>query len=106
MASGSDIERRDGMATELGKSEIKRLAQLGALARLEQLEVERRAILRAFPGLSVPVGRPAEAAKGEVETAKAPVKKRGRKRRKMSAAERKAISERMKKFWAARKQQA
>ena len=37
------------MATQLSNEELKRLARLGAAARLAQIEDERRAILRAFP---------------------------------------------------------
>jgi hypothetical protein len=88
------------MAKQLSDDELKRLAKLGAHARLEQLEVERRAILRAFPGLAAAKPAAAEAR----ATAQAPSKKT-RKRRKMTVAERKASSERMKKIWAARKQQ-
>ncbi len=92
------------MAKELGQVELKRLARLGAAARLEQLEAERRAILRAFPGLSLPAARGGDATQSSGQPAAAP-KKKARKRRKMTAAEKKAVSERMKKFWAARKQQ-
>jgi hypothetical protein len=94
------------MASELSKAELTRLARLGAQARLEQLDEERRAILRAFPGLSLAVGRPGAAGAARAKGAEAPPKKKARKRRKMTAAEKKAVSERMKKFWAARKQQA
>jgi len=92
------------MAKELSQVELKRLARLGAVARLEQLEAERRAILRAFPGISLGAARGGEAAKGPGAPAAAP-KKKARKRRKMTAAEKKATSDRMKKYWAARKQQ-
>jgi hypothetical protein len=87
------------MASELSKAELNRLARLGAQARLEQIDAERRAILRMFPGLSLAGGRQVEAKASE-----AAPKKKGRKRRKMTAAEKKAVSDRMKKFWAARKQ--
>jgi hypothetical protein len=88
------------MATELTQVELKRLARLGAQARLDQIEAERRAILRAFPGLSLQAP-----AAGGARAAQAAPKKKGRKRRKMTAEERKAVSDRMKKFWAGRKQQ-
>jgi hypothetical protein len=90
------------MAKELSQVELKRLARLGAEARLEQLEAERRAILRAFPGLSLAAARQGQAG----PAAGAAPKKKARKRRKMTAAEKKAVSDRMKKFWAARRQQA
>ena len=93
------------MAKELNQVELKRLARLGAQARLEQLEAERRAILRTFPGLSFAAAREGQAAPAAGKAGPAP-KKKARKRRKMTAAEKKAVSDRMKKFWAARKQQA
>ncbi len=92
------------MANQLSNEELKRLARLGALARLQQLDDERRAILRAFPGLLTPASRPV-AASGDADGAAAAAPKHAaRKRRKMSAEEKKAASERMKKYWAARKQ--
>jgi hypothetical protein len=85
------------MARELSNDELKRLARLGAAARLEQLEAERQAILRAFPGLTA--GAPPPPAAG----AAAP-KKKARKRRRMTAEEKEAASERMKQYWATKKQ--
>jgi hypothetical protein len=92
------------MAHELSNDELKRLARLGAVARLEQLEAERQAILRAFPGLAAGGRqRPAAPAVPGEPPAGAP-KKKTRKRRPMTAEQKKAASERMKKYWAARKQ--
>ena len=74
---------------ELNRKELERL---GAQARLDQLQSEIAAIRRAFPGLGR--GRPPAAA-GEAP---------GRRRRsRMSAAARRAVSVRMKKYWAARR---
>ncbi len=89
------------MAKELSKDVLNRLARLGAQARLDELEAERRAILKAFPDLSG--GRKA----GAVKEPPAPATKRAKKVRKtrnVSVAARKAASERMKQYWAARKQ--
>jgi hypothetical protein len=61
------------------------LARLGAPERLRQLESERRAILRLVPTLDGASERP---------------------RRRMSAAARKAVSKRMRKYWAARRKGA
>jgi hypothetical protein len=91
------------MAKKLSQAELHRLARLGAHARLEQIEAERRAILRAFPGLALVAAREGQAGPAAEKAGSAP-KKKARKRRKMTAAEKKAVSERMKKFWAARKQ--
>ncbi len=77
---------------------MKRLARLGARARLDELEAERRAIMRAFPGVARPRGGEAPGPDGEDKP------KRARKRRpKMTAAQRKAQSDRMKKLWAERR---
>jgi hypothetical protein len=82
---------------------VHRLAKLGAQARLEQIEGERRAILNMFPDLAPArrgrrPGRPAAAPESRAAAAK-PARKRSR----MSAAARKAVSERMKKYWADRR---
>lgn len=91
------------MATQLSKAELNRLARLGAQARLEQIDAERRALLRMFPGLALTAGRQVQ---GEAKPPEAAPKKKARKRRrKMTAAEKKVASERMKKIWAVRKQQ-
>jgi hypothetical protein len=72
---------------DLSRELLQRLARAGAQARLEELRAEEAAIHRAFPGL---------AAKPRAATA-------GRRRSRMSAAARKAVSERMKKYWAERR---
>ncbi len=93
------------MANELSKEQLHRLARLGARARLAELETERRAILRAFPDL----GAAARAAVGAESLALpsgdgAPaVSVKKPRRRKMTDAQRKAMSERMRQRWAERK---
>ena len=77
----------------MDRSELLRLAQLGAQARLNTLKSEIQEIYRQFPGL--------RSGRGVQATGSAPGR-RGR-RRKMSAAERKAVSERMTRYWAARR---
>ena len=84
------------MAEQLGRKEIQHYSRLGAEARLAALELEREAILRSFPDLA---GR--RNARGASAGARA-----GRARRRpshMSAAARKAVSVRMKKYWASRR---
>jgi hypothetical protein len=93
----------------LKQDELRRLARLGAVARIEQLRQEEAAIRAEFPELfgrgrqggSQPSasrrGRPNGAA------ASATSSTRGRGRRTMSAAQRKAVSERMRKYWADRR---
>ena len=77
----------------LNTEQLRRLARLGAIARLEQLKQEEADIRAEFPEL---FGRGRRA--GAAETAKP-----GRRRRRMSSAARKAVSERMRKYWAERR---
>lgn len=65
------------------------LAKLGARARLLELEKERQAILRSFPG---------------IEKA-ADVPEPPRRNYRMSARTRKAVSQRMKRYWAERRKE-
>jgi len=74
---------------DLSREQLQRLARLGAQSRIDELEREIAAIRQAFPG----VGRTASGG--------APVRKR--KRSRMSPAARRAVSERMKKYWAERR---
>ena len=75
--------------------DIRRLAFIGAQARLTELDAERQAILRAFPELSRSngVAAPAKASSDSVRSAR-------RRRRKMSAEGRKRIAEAAKRRWA------
>lgn len=94
------------MAHELSKDDLRRFARLGAMRRLEDIRREEAAIRSAFPELfegaaprrAAAPAAPARAAKGAKKAAKA-----GRKRSNMSPAMRKAVSERMKKYWAGRR---
>ena len=80
----------------LNQEQLRRLARLGAVARLEQLREEETAIRAEFPELFG--GRRANArAAGKDSEPKA------RRRRAMSAAQRKEVSERMRKYWAERR---
>jgi hypothetical protein len=79
--------------------DFRSFAEAGARTRLQELRDEADRILRAFPDLAAGAtgaraGQPA--AKGEA----APT---GR-RRVMSAAERKSVSERMRRYWASRRE--
>jgi hypothetical protein len=82
----------------MDRSELLRLARLGAVARLTEIEQERQAILRQFPNLRGG-GRGTGEATGQVAA-----NGRRRRSREMSAARRKAVSERMRKYWAARRE--
>jgi hypothetical protein len=86
---------------------MRRLARLGAERRLEELRQEEAAIRAAFPELGGGTSR----RRGGRATAPAPGagaqagagKVRRRRRYKMSAAQKKAVSDRMRKYWAARR---
>ena len=80
----------------LNQEQLRRLARLGAMARLEQLRQEEAAIRGEFPEL-FGRGRQAQARDGQVS------RRPRRRRRAMSAAARKAVSVRMRKYWADRR---
>jgi hypothetical protein len=83
----------------LKPEDLRRLARLGAVARLEQLRAEEAAIRAEFPEL---FGRGRQQQKSPAGAAQAAPARR-RRRPKMSAAARKAVSERMRKYWAERR---
>lgn len=73
---------------------MRRLARLGAMKRLEELQREESSIRAAFPELFRGGSRPVSASAGAT---------RVRKAYKMSAEAKRAVSERMKKYWAERR---
>jgi hypothetical protein len=91
----------------LAQFDLKSYARHGAKARLRELAEEARQILKVFPDLSASVDEDELPVnfilrKGARNAASGtPVRRR---RRKMTAAERKAVGARMKKYWAARRQ--
>jgi hypothetical protein len=80
----------------LSQEQLRRLARLGAMARLEQLRQEEAAIRGEFPEL---FGRGRQAQAGDSGVKRG----RPRRRRAMSAAARRAVSVRMRKYWAERR---
>lgn len=80
--------------TRLADSELRRLARVGAEVRLGELRAEVAAIERTFPEL----GRAAGGTRNDLTPR--PTRK---KRRQMTAAQKQAISERMRRYWADRK---
>ncbi len=85
--------------------ELKQLARVGAAARIKELETEIASLRRAFPSLGSGQERTALASSGPAPSKpgrKAKTARRGR-RSPMSAAERKAVSIRMQKYWAERR---
>jgi hypothetical protein len=90
-------------------SQLQEFARIGAAARIKELQAEIASIRRDFPALTAADGksispssfrkRPGRPAASLAEKVAAPRKRR----RKMSAAARKKISEAQKKRWAAQK---
>ena len=79
---------------KIASAELRRLAVVGARARLQELQGEIAALVSAFPEIGRAGARPGVTA----------IKRRkpGRKTP-MTAAERKEVSERMKRYWAGRR---
>ncbi len=96
------LHQEEHVPADLKQEVLRNLAKLGAQARLEQIEMERRAILATFPELGGGGRRPGRPARSEQAT-EAPAKRRRRRRRTMNAAQRKEVSERMRKYWAERR---
>jgi hypothetical protein len=86
----------------LDQEQLRRLARLGAVARLEQLRAEEEGIRREFPELFGGTARGRRGRKAAAEAPEAPARRR-RRRKPMSASARKAVSERMRKYWADRR---
>jgi len=80
------------------RAELREFALAGAQARLQAISEERAAIIRVFPDLRTQSTRRAASLDGAP-----PIVQKGRKRRTMSAAERKAVGKRMKAYWAKRR---
>jgi hypothetical protein len=94
------------VAHELSKDDMRRFARLGAMRRLEDIRKEEAAIRAAFPELfsgARPAARGTKAASAAAAPGKAAAPKKAKKRSTMSPAMRKAVSERMKKYWAGRR---
>jgi hypothetical protein len=83
------------VAKDLSRDDMRRFARLGAMRRLEELRREEGAIRAAFPELFRKGTRPMEVT-GETVT-------RVRKPYRMSPEAKRAVSERMKKYWAERR---
>jgi len=82
---------------DLSRDELRQLARMGAKSRLDEIRREEASIRRAFPELFR--GRQAAADGASAGTRGG----RRRRRSRMSAEARKAVSDRMKKYWAARR---
>jgi hypothetical protein len=82
------------VAKKIGDSTLREFALVGARARFASLQAELASLVATFPEL--------EKARGTTLGVAAPGSKRGRKKP-MTAAERKAVSERMRKYWSERR---
>jgi hypothetical protein len=91
------------MPNTLSRVEVKRLALIGAQSRLDALNAEISSIVRAFPELSRGRATATATAVGN----DTPRKGRGSRKRNwnMSDAQKRAVSERMKKYWASRRKE-
>ena len=87
------MAKQSGLTNE----RLRQLARAGAETLLKQLRAEIIAIERTFPELALPARR------RQVKQAVASARKRGGI---MSTAARKAVSERMRKYWAERRKAA
>jgi hypothetical protein len=88
------------MARQQPDLDLRPYAVVGAEARLLQITQEAAAIYRAFPELRGRQGQLSRATPSDGNTSPGGARRR---RSKMSAAQRKAVSERMKKYWAGRR---
>jgi hypothetical protein len=96
------------VATVLTREELRRLARMGALRRLEEIRQEEAAIRAAFPDLrdagTTRIGRRRGRPPGSSAATSADGRSRPRRqRRKMTTAQKRAVSVRMKKYWAERR---
>ena len=88
----------------LAKFDLKQYARRGAEARVSELTAELDSIFSAFPDLRRGRGRGRVAVSGGIASDGAP--RRRRRRKPMSASQKRAVSIRMKKYWADRRKAA
>ena len=100
------IQKR-GLLVAKHSSHVLEMARKGAEHRLDELKAEIASLIKTFPHLAARQGRRlARGSAGLAAAAKDTLKMAARSRRKrsrMSAAARKAVSARMKKYWAAKR---
>jgi hypothetical protein len=82
---------------DLTREELRHYAAVGAQARIQELQAELTKLQTLFPSNGDGNGA------GAMATSPAPQAARQSRKRHMSAAARKAVSARMKKFWAERR---
>ena len=79
----------------MAKFNLRQYAVHGARARASELEAELKEIYKVFPEL--------RGTKGRAAASEAGGRRRRRRRSNMTAAQRKAVSDRMKKYWTGRR---
>lgn len=90
--------------TSLTDTTLRELAVLGARARLTELAEERNQLLTAFPDLVVSaVAAPAERIVPTTHPKSTVGRSRFGRKTPMTSAERKAVGDRMRKYWASRR---
>ena len=87
----------------IARAELLRLARSGAVARLKELNAELDSIYSVFPDLEEGAAPAKASAPAKAPAAKAAARSGGQANRAWSAAARKAVSERMKRYWAGRR---
>jgi hypothetical protein len=91
------------MTSHASSLDIRTYALAGAQAQLNQLNEEREQIRRLFPELRNGAAKGRSTRRVGADADAPPSTSRLRSRRTMSAAQRKAVGERMKKYWASRR---
>jgi hypothetical protein len=86
----------------ISRDELLRLAREGARARVDELSAELESIYATFPDLKTAAGKSTSVKTRRTSTGA----RQGAITRAWSDADRKAVSERMKKYWAARRKSA
>ena len=90
----------------MSKFNLKSYARRGAEARLRELAEEAKLLLKVFPDLRASFDEDELPVNFILKRGARRAARGGRKRSKMSAAQRKAVSARMKKYWAERRKVA
>jgi hypothetical protein len=102
LLTAATFDYHPGMAKH--SSHILEMARKGAEHRYDELTAEIAALVKHFPHLAARTNRQLSQAVSRSRAAlEAEAPKARRRVRKMSAAARKAVSQRMKKYWAARR---
>jgi hypothetical protein len=84
------------------RQELRELAITGAQAKIKELDAQRMALLREFPELNSS-SQPASRRRTKAAKATLEAPRRRRRTRRFTAAQRRAISQRMKRYWAERR---